>query len=286
MSKQPDPFTRDQWYVIESVQDLRAAHPRRTRLLGTPILAERSGSGEVTCHELSADGKAIRALPVQESYGYVWTTLGDPAKPLFDMPEFDEEGRRLVICGFVTVRTSPARIIENFLDLSHFPFVHTDVLGAEPTTEVTPYKAKLEEDSGELWVTDCGFYQPQAMAGSTGGAQVAYRYRVPQPFSAVLYKSSPGKSNADDLVGIFPQPLEETLCDVHCFMLVYDDTTSDEDLIQFQQGIFLQDRIILENQRPARVPLEPRAEMPSRADTSSIQYRFWLRNQGLTFGVQ
>ena len=55
--------------------------------------------------------------------------------------------------------------------------------------------------------------------------------------------------------------------------------------IQFQQGIFLQDRIILENQRPACLPLDPRAEMPSRADTSSIQYRRWLREQGLRFGV-
>lgn len=285
MSPEMDAATRDQWYVIESSAGLVAGHARRTRLLGTPILGERDASGGLSVVELDAAGEQLRELPAQERYGYVWTTLGAPEKPLFDMPEFEEEGRRLVVCGVVTVATSPGRIVENFLDLSHFPFVHTDVLGAEPMTEVTPYKAKVRDDSGEFWVTDCGFYQPQAMASASGGAQVDYLYRVPQPFSAVLYKSSPGKEGAFDLVGIFPQPLEETRCDVHCFMLVYDETTSDEDLLQFQQGIFLQDRVILENQRPARLPLDPKAELPSRADTSSIQYRRWLREQGLRFGV-
>jgi phenylpropionate dioxygenase-like ring-hydroxylating dioxygenase large terminal subunit len=239
----------------------------------------------VTIREQSEDGKLLRELPAVERYGYVWTTLGSPEKPLFDMPEFEEDERRLVICGVLTVRTSPGRIVENFLDLSHFPFVHTGILGAEPMTEVTPYKAKLDESVGELWVTDCGFYQPQAMTASSGGAEVDYRYRVPQPYSAVLYKSSPGKADAFDLIGIFPQPLEETVCDVHCFMLVYDDVSSHEGMLQWQQGIFLQDRIILENQRPARLPLDPRAELPSRADASAIQYRRWLKNLGVQYGV-
>ena len=286
MTMELDAAAVDQWYVIESSEDLPKGKARRTRLLGRFVVATREADGTLAVEEQSADGRTLRPLPVQERYGYVWTTLGTPEKPLFEMPEFEENGRRLVICGVVTVRASPGRIVENFLDLSHFPFVHTNVLGAEPLTEVTPYKAKLDETSGELWVTDCGFYQPQAMAASSGGAQVDYIYRVPQPFSAVLYKSSPGKDGAFDLVGLFAQPLEETLCDVHCFMLVYDETTSDEELIQFQQGIFLQDRIILENQRPARLPLNPRAETPSPADTSSIQYRRWLRAQGLRFGVQ
>lgn len=281
-----DDASRDQWYVIGSSEELHAKRPRRTRLLGRHVVGERSTSGALVVREQTGDGEPLRELPSQERYGHVWTTLGTPARPLFDMPEFEEDGRRLVICGVITVRTSPGRIVENFLDLSHFPFVHANVLGAEPMTEVTPYKVRLEEDGGELWVTDCGFYQPQAMAASSAGAEVDYRYRVPQPFSAVLYKSSPGKAGAFDLVGIFPQPLEDVVCDVHCFMLVYDETTSDEALIQFQQGIFLQDRIILENQRPSRIPLDPRAETPSRADAASVRYRRWLRDQGVQFGFQ
>ena len=54
---------------------------------------------------------------------------------------------------------------------------------------------------------------------------------------------------------------------------------------QFQQLIFLQDRIILENQRPRLLPLEPRAEIPTRADASSVAYRRWLKEKGITYGT-
>jgi phenylpropionate dioxygenase-like ring-hydroxylating dioxygenase large terminal subunit len=47
----------------------------------------------------------------------------------------------------------------------------------------------------------------------------------------------------------------------------------------------LQDRIILENQRPVLLPLEPRLETPTRADASSIAYRRWLKEKGLTYGT-
>ena len=169
--------------------------------------------------------------------------------------------------------------------MSHFPFVHTGVLGAEPMTEVAPYKVHVEQDSGELWATECGFNQPQAMASSTASADVDYRYRIPQPFTAVLYKTCPAKPEAFDVIGIFPQPLGPTHCDVHTYMLVYDETSNHEAMLQWQQGIFLQDRLILENQRPAELPLAPRAEKANPADIASVQYRHWLKNQGITYGT-
>ena len=68
-------------------------------------------------------------------------------------------------------------------------------------------------------------------------------------------------------------------------MFLVDDTTTDAALVAFQQLIFLQDRIILENQRPRLLPLDPRAEIPTRADISSVAYRRWLKEKGLKFGT-
>lgn len=64
-----------------------------------------------------------------------------------------------------------------------------------------------------------------------------------------------------------------------------DDVSTTTELIHFQQMIFLQDRIILENQRPVLLPLEPRKEVPTRADASSIAYRRWLKEKGVTYGA-
>ena len=283
--KQIDSSTLNQWYVIQSCADLTQTRPRYTRLLGSNILAERLDDGSVSAGLLSTTGEQVRQLPVRECYDYVWTTLGEPDGDVFSMPEFYEEGRRMIVCGIASVQTSPGRIIENFLDMSHFPFVHIDVLGAEPETEVNNYKVNLRKDVNELWATECGFYQPKAMASATEGIEVDYQYRVANPFAAILYKTCPGRDDAMDLVGILPQPLDETNCDIHYFMLVFDDVNSDQELIQFQQGILMQDRIILENQRPRELPLERGAEITIRADAASIQYRRWIKDMGIGFGT-
>jgi hypothetical protein len=65
----------------------------------------------------------------------------------------------------------------------------------------------------------------------------------------------------------------------HAVMFLIDDTSALIDLIHFQQLIFLQDRIILENQRPTLLLLKPRAEIPTRADATSIAYRRWLKKK-------
>lgn len=285
MTRTTDEAALNEWIVIGRLEDVPSGGERRTRLLGQDIVARRAGDEAATVAEVDASGADGRTLPVVERYGHVWTTLGTPERDLLDMPEFEEEGRRMVTCGIVTVRTSPLRVVENFLDLAHFPYVHTNVLGAEPQTEVEPYKVEIRDEGEELWATQCRFFQPQAAKSAEGGQDSEYMYRVTSPFLSILYKTCPIRPGTWDVIGIFVQPREEDLCDVHSFVVVYDDVSTDLDLIHFQHMIFLQDRRILENQRPRLLPLDPRAEMPTRADATSIAYRRWLRQRNLQFGV-
>jgi phenylpropionate dioxygenase-like ring-hydroxylating dioxygenase large terminal subunit len=68
-------------------------------------------------------------------------------------------------------------------------------------------------------------------------------------------------------------------------MSMIDPESSDTAIKAFQQKIFAQDKPILENQIPKRLPLDPRAEMPVRADKASIAYRRWLAERGYTYGT-
>ena len=68
-------------------------------------------------------------------------------------------------------------------------------------------------------------------------------------------------------------------------MCILDEESSYQAIRYFQQVIFGQDKPILENQMPKRLPLDPRAETPIRADKSAIAYRRWLSSKGLTYGV-
>jgi phenylpropionate dioxygenase-like ring-hydroxylating dioxygenase large terminal subunit len=87
------------------------------------------------------------------------------------------------------------------------------------------------------------------------------------------------------VICLFVQPMEPDLCKAHPLMLLLDDVTPQSDLVAFQLDIFLQDRIILENQRPLLLPLDPRAEIPTRADLSSVAYRRWLKEKGIFYGT-
>ncbi len=275
-----DTAMKDAWYPVGLCSDLSAGG-RKTRLMGEPITVKTGPDGAPEV--LNADNEP---LPAIVRFGHVWTSLGAPKKDLFTIPEADQPGRTLVDVGVVRVKCSPLRAVENFLDIAHFPFVHTDILGAEPHTEVEDYKVEIRDEEDEVWATKVKFFQPQAAKSAEGGITTEYMYRVPAPTCSVLYKTCPPRPGEWDVICLFVQPLTEDLCDVWPWMALYDEDNTMTELIHFQQMIFLQDRSILENQIPTRLPLDPGMEMPTRADMTSVAYRRWLKRHNYTYGAQ
>ena len=284
MSKTTDRAALDQWYCVDDLDDILVM-PRYTRLLGQDIVMRRDADGAILACELQPDGGYGANVPVKERYGYAWLTLGTPERDILPIPETEEFDRKWVKCGAVNVRASGLRIVENFLDMAHFPFVHTEILGSERDTEVRHYNAEIRRDVDEVWATDCKFFQPQASMAATDGIMTDYIYRVGSPFVVMLYKTCVIAANRWDVICLFVQPMEEDFCRAHPVMFLLDEGTPHATLVEFQQLIFMQDRIILENQRPRLLPLEPRAEIPTRADISSVAYRRWLKEKGLTYGT-
>lgn len=274
------------WYPVAMVGELAPGECKQSQLLGVDITISANGTnnaaGSTTEINVQANGAQAH---VQQAFDHWWVCLGDNPRPLFKIEEADETDRRFVPCGVVRVACSPLRAVENFLDIAHFPFVHTGVLGAEPHTEVYKYDVKVDESLDEVIATNIKFYQPQAAKSAEGGIETEYVYRVPAPMAAVLYKTCPQKPDAMDVIALFVQPLDEQTCDVWPWMALYDDTSTLAELIQFQQLIFLQDRSILENQLPKKLPLDPGQEIPTKADYTSVAYRRWLKKRGAYYGA-
>lgn len=278
-----DPVAQALWHPLCAMETLHQDGALSTRLMDEPLRVSIAG-GRAVVQAPQRDGAT---LPAVVRFGYVWTRpdgVDDPHSGLFQIPEYDEPDRRNVHAATVGVRTSAPRAVENFLDMGHFPFVHTGVLGAEPHTEVREYEVALNEAGTEVLATRCRFHQPQAAAGAAQGMLVEYVYRVPHPYCSVLYKSCPSDTSRLDVIALFLQPVGQERVRAHALVSVIDDDSSDLAIRMFQQSIFAQDKPILENQRPVRLPLDPRAETPIRADRSAIVYRRWLSALGLTYG--
>lgn len=273
-----DPVVLDLWHPVAAEAELDPGADHSTLLLGYAITYGVTGEGRRW-----AELDTGRSLPVRSRYGYLWASLGDPEPALFDIPEAAETDRRTLNACSIKVATSAPRAIENFLDMGHFPYVHANLLGVEPHTEVVDYTVSV--DDGEIWARDCRFFQPVAAASATGGQMTEYTYRVPHPFCVMLYKSVPADPSRRDVIALFVQAMTQETIRAHNYLCMVDETSSDNVLKRFQQIIFSQDKPILENQQPKRLPLDPRAETPIRADQSAIVYRRWLSDLGVGYAV-
>ncbi|GAA4121017.1 aromatic ring-hydroxylating dioxygenase subunit alpha [Aminobacter aganoensis] len=289
-----DQVILDLWHPLAALAEVRAGVVVDTVLLEERLSLAIDGKGSAAVWRDRADlaeGSLVDVaavdgkLPVKLAYGYIWTSLGNPPADLFPIPEFDEPDRRKLNAATVGVNVSAPRAIENFLDMGHFPYVHTDILGAEPHTEVKEYDVEISVDRDEILATRCRFFQPMASTTSTEGADVDYIYRVPHPYCSVLYKSSPVDESRLDVIAVFLQPVDQEHVRAHMMLCILDEENEDKVIKRFQQTIFGQDKPILENQFPKRLPLDPRAETPIRADKSAIAYRRWLSQKGVTYGV-
>ena len=235
----------------------------------------------------------------REQNGLVWVCLeaGDPASAL-PLPQFaaeDDAALHKLTCGPYEVATSAGRIVENFLDMAHFGFVHEGWLGmrqlpdgvAGHATEISPYQ--VEATLQGLRASGCRAWQPRSSVHATAAALIDYSYEVTAPFAAVLTKVPPAHSVAlpafRESIALFICPLTPDTCRVW-FRLAVADTAPDEVALRaFQDTIFLQDKPVLESQSPRLLPLTPGAELHTAADKASVAYRRHLSQLGITFGV-
>src|SRR5512135_3307000 len=119
------------------------------------------------------------------AHGVVWVTLGRGATaiPTFDL--LDDPAHHVLAAGPYRVRAGGPRIIENFLDVGHFPFVHEGVLGDRLRPEIADYDARVDEHG--VVATGVQVFQPDPY-GTGRGSTVTYTYRVHRPLAASLVK--------------------------------------------------------------------------------------------------
>jgi phenylpropionate dioxygenase-like ring-hydroxylating dioxygenase large terminal subunit len=209
-------------------------------------------------------------------HGVVWVTLGDGSS---SVPTFElmEDGRHQVLMsGPYRVRASGPRVVENFLDVGHFPFVHEGILGDRARPEIAEYEAKITPDG--VLATGVKVFQPDPY-GTGKGSMVTYTYRAHRPLSASFIK------HGDHSFGMLLSVTPHDAVDSSAWMWMAMNYEPEGSMIEFQDRIFAQDRPILESQRPELLPLDLQAELHLRSDRTAIAYRRWLRELGVRTGT-
>ena len=235
-----------------------------------------------------AQAHAARAYEAAERYGLVWVRLAAadalPAA-LAGPPPFPHHGDprlRTLVCGPYDVATSAPRVVENFLDLAHFAFVHE---GSREHPRIDDYAVQMLPEAAGVLATGCRVWQPRSNVLAGEGAWVDYGYRVTGPYSAVLTKRPQAWQDYDEAIALFVQPVTQESSRAWFVLAMTAQGADDEAIRAFQDAVFAQDRPVVEAQRPRRLPLAPQAEAPCAADRLSQAYRRYLSSLGVGFGT-
>jgi phenylpropionate dioxygenase-like ring-hydroxylating dioxygenase large terminal subunit len=215
-------------------------------------------------------------------YDWVWVCLGQPTREPPVFAEWSDATFRKIHCGPYSYKASGPRAIENFLDVTHFPFVHAGLLGDPRYPELDDYQVETGPDG--IVARDINVWQPDP-DGSGQGARVTYTYKVMRPLTAYFVKSSSGPRFA---MYFTVTPVAPDACTAWAYVAMdYGDASaeSDEEVRAFEDRVTWQDIPVVESQRPELLPLDLQAELHLRSDRTAIAYRRWLGALGLSFGT-
>lgn len=252
-------------------------------------------------------GCHLPGIRLQRALELWWACLGSSPRPL---PRYRPHGAypgQSIVYGPVRLEATGPRIVENFLDVAHFAFVHEGYLGEVGHAEFHDHV--VETVDGELWARDVIAWQPKAGPDTQHGCTVHYDYAVDHPYAAMLTKVPAGRTSTDrtsaddtstddtstddtntDDTGCFSllivaAPETEAACQVYMVTTAHDAGADLQSYNDFQAIIFGQDVAVVESQRPQRLPLDPGHEAHQRADRMSLAYRRWLVDRGVRFGT-
>jgi phenylpropionate dioxygenase-like ring-hydroxylating dioxygenase large terminal subunit len=224
----------------------------------------------------------VQTYCAQEKYGLIWACLGEPANDVPSFPEGEDGRFAQAVCGpYSHLRAHGPRLIENFLDASHFPFVHEGVLGDPDQPEIGDYNTYINDNG--VASDPVAVYQPNPYGDSSG--HVTYTYHAFRPLTAHFTKHSSNATNGLLLTITPHDELDSTAWFIVATTIMDDNAALHKEYEPRIRAIFEEDRLIVESQRPELLPLDLQAELHLRSDRMAIAYRTWLRQLGLSFGT-
>jgi phenylpropionate dioxygenase-like ring-hydroxylating dioxygenase large terminal subunit len=209
-----------------------------------------------------------------EAYGMVWVALGDPVAPVPPWPDdsFDDPSYRCFIAYRSIWEASAGRAAENFMDFSHFPFVHPGLLGKPEDTVIDPATAEevVETEYGVRYA--CTVDEP----GELFGGLNRYEYTVYLPFTVHIKRWRIADPTDITTVSLLTRPITEERAELFMYSTRNHATDPSED-VRFSDFAWVameQDRVTVESQRPHKIPVDLREELHLRVpDANGIAYR-------------
>ena len=216
----------------------------------------------------------LEAYSCEERYGLVWVCLGTPAATIPTIAQEDDPTFRRINTPVEIWQVSATRMVDNFLDITHFPFVHVGTFGRAQDTRVPRF---------ELQALDNEFhgYRYEVLANNATGtlvsgqtAQVVHR-EMSSGFSMpfVVRSTIRYDTGLEHILLLLSTPIDDVTSYFTFVVWRNDDfSASAEEIIRFDLAIGAEDKRMLE-QLDGVLPLDQTTLVSVQADKCSLEWR-------------
>ncbi len=231
----------------------------------------------------------IDAYPVEERYGMIFAFLGelgeDERPPIMDVPEWNQEGWRPTLQHY-GIKGNYERSIENGIDPAHNEYVHdTHGFSGEKEEEYKIGDMRIEaEPAWASWGN--GFWhtfdapplpEGQMESGRTqaGDLEVGTGHHGPNMVWTYIHASETMWFHQY----LFERPLDDG--NIHLYLLCmrngFLEEKNDAYMIDRNQYVALQDKVVIEDLRPVLTPPTNTKEFMVPSDKVILMYREKLK---------
>jgi phenylpropionate dioxygenase-like ring-hydroxylating dioxygenase large terminal subunit len=217
----------------------------------------------------------LATMRVEERYGLVWVCVGEPDGAIPHIAHEDDPAFRRINSGMQAWQVSAPRMVDNFCDISHFPWVHVGTFGAGQS----PLVPRIElGDLGDGWygyAYEVDANNPDLAEATTGTDEAVVHRRMSTGFHLPLTVRSTieYESGLEHILLLCSTPVDDTTSLFTFVVWRNDDHSTDpEEIIAFDRAIGAEDQRMLERLH-GTMPLERTDLVSVQADRCSVEWR-------------
>ena len=186
---------------------------------------------------------------VIEKYGLIWLCPGKPLKPLFELEEELDPSFRRINTEVQKWEVAATRMVDNFLDITHFPYVHAGTFGAGQETKVPNITLEYLDEDFFGYRYDILAANPEEAKSTSGSNEESVERSMSSGFNLPLTVRSTiaYKSGLEHIILLLSTPIDETSSYFTFVIWRNDDfTVPADEVISFDRAIGEEDRVMLE----------------------------------------
>ena len=213
-----------------------------------------------------------------ERYGLVWLAPESPVCDLHEFPEWDEPGCTRAWNEPRRTAVSAVQLTDNFLDASHFPFVHPATFGTPEAEEVSQHE--VTRDGWEVRTVYRAPYRnhddPLVATGEHPLVQPHVLTKVGRPPCAVYLTLDFPMTGARLAILFVCQPEANGSTRVYKLMArrgYVESPAALDELVTYEDDVLTEDLVVLGAYHSMSMPGSLTAEVHASSDKLSVAYR-------------